>query len=499
MLTVKNVFGFYFRLGLKCNTFRSGNKLRVGDKTGIVTRSLAAFRRNIAWVTSLPPYSGIPHLRGNLVTGRLPYLRNGGLIDNMLEAAKLGGISSFWVSNKLILLLSDPDVVYDYKTQYHTQYMSQQVHYWDTLLGVSAANHDFRRTREIYSTIFEPDLFHQAQDKISDACNSSVSALRAQNKLVIGDPERHFRLFSLRLALKIFMGCEDAILASDDELLEWLGVLYAGSDRDSLLLFLNLKEDPINRYFSKKELKKLYAYTESMKVRLNDIVLKPNKEKILNQKESILYKLWMLGREARGENDLTVDNLFPEFFFVLAGGPVAGIGDGFMAVVQLICEHPEVKQKLVELLLSDEMQGLKYLDQIIKEAFRLKPPVTVIPAHVVDEAFEFNGVKLQKGDTVLIAPYVCHHNPKVWREPALFDPDRFSEENEQDIPPGAYLPFGLGDRRCPGSTYALSVLRTYIVALFREFDVHIENHLSQQGLCALNLCLRHGYREGRNA
>ena len=465
--------------------------MRARNRIGIVARTLGSFWRNVAWVTSLPPYPGIPHLRGNPITGRLPYLRNGGLLDNMIEAAKLGGMSSFWVGNKFILLLSDPDVVYNYKTQYHTKYMCQQVDYWDTLLGVSAANHDFHRTREIYYTIFGADLFHQAQEKISVACDSAVSALRAQNELVISDPERHFRLFSLKLALKIFMGCEDVLLASDDELLEWLAILYAGSDRDSLLLFLNLKESPINRYFSKIELKKLYAYTQRMKMRLNDIILMPNKEKILNHKESILYKLWLLGREARDENDLTVDNLFPEFFFVLAGGPVAGITDGFLAIVQLICEHPEVKRKLVELLMSDEAQGLMYLEQIIKESFRLKPPVTIIPAHVVDVAFEFNGVKLQKGDSVLIAPYVCHHNPKVWSEPAMFDPDRFYGENERDILPGAYLPFGLGDRRCPGSGYALGVLKTYISKLFREFDVHIENNLSQQGLGALNLCLRH--------
>jgi cytochrome P450 len=162
-----------------------------------------------------------------------------------------------------------------------------------------------------------------------------------------------------------------------------------------------------------------------------------------------------------------------------------------MAVVQLICEYPEVKQKLVDLLMSDESQGLVYLDQIIKESFRLKPPVTIIPAHVVNDAFEFNGVKLQKGDSVLIAPYVCHHNPKIWNEPTLFDPERFSKENERKIPHGAYLPFGLGDRQCPGSNYALAVLKTYLVKLFREFDVHIENHLSQQDLKAARLYPRH--------
>lgn len=461
--------------------------MRARNTTGIVARSVRAFVRNIAWVTSLPPYPGVPHLRGNPIKGRLPYLQNDGLVDNMMKAAELGGMSSFWVGNKLILLLSDPELVYSYTTHYDTKYMSQQVDYWDTLLGVSAANHDFQRTKEIYYTVFGPDLFHQVQDKISYACDSAVSVLKAQNESIISDPERHFRLFSLKLALKIFMGFEDALLASDNELLEWLAVLYAGSDRDSLLLFMNVKESPINRYFSKTELEKLYAYTQDMKMRLNDIVLMPNKEKILNHKDSILYKLWLLGREARGDNELTVDNLYPEFFFVLAGGPVAGIADGFLAIVQLICEHPQVKRKLVELLMSDEAQGAVYLDQIIKESFRLKPPVTIIPAHVVDDAFELNGVELQKGDSVLIAPYVCHHNPKVWSEPALFDPERFSEENERSIPPGAYLPFGLGDRRCPGTTYALAVMKTYIIKLFREFDVDIENHSSQQGSKAFSI------------
>lgn len=450
--------------------------MRAKRTNGVVARIMRAVRRNIAWMTSLSPYPRVPHLRGKAIKGRLPYLRDGGMESNMMQAAKLGDMSSFWIGNKLILLLSNPEFVYSYLTYYDIKYMSQRVDYWDTLLGISAANYDFHGTKQIYYTIFGSNLFHQVQDKISSACASAVSALSSQDEFIISDPERHFRLFTMRLALKIFMGFEDALLASDNELLEWLAVLYAGSDRDSLLLFMNLKEGPINRYFTATELAKLAAYTQDMKKRLNDIILMPNKEKILNHKDSILYKLWSLGRDARGDNELTVDNLYPEFFFVLAGGPVAGISDGFLAILQLICEHPEVKRKLVELLTSDEAKAAVYLDQIIKESFRLKPPVTVIPAHVVDHAFEINGVELQKGDGVLVSPYVCHHNPKVWNEPALFDPDRFSEENEPNIPPGAYLPFGLGDRRCPGTKYALAVLKTYIVELFREFDVHIENH-----------------------
>lgn len=46
--------------------------------------------------------------------------------------------------------------------------------------------------------------------------------------------------------------------------------------------------------------------------------------------------------------------------------------------------------------------------------------------------------------------YGLHHDPEYFPEPNKFDPERFSDENKNSFPSGAYMPFGMGPRNCIG-------------------------------------------------
>lgn len=54
-------------------------------------------------------------------------------------------------------------------------------------------------------------------------------------------------------------------------------------------------------------------------------------------------------------------------------------------------------------------------------------------------------------DQILIVPVIgIHRDPKFYPNPDKFDPDRFSEENKDNIKPFTYYPFGSGPRNCIG-------------------------------------------------
>jgi cytochrome P450 family 6 len=59
-------------------------------------------------------------------------------------------------------------------------------------------------------------------------------------------------------------------------------------------------------------------------------------------------------------------------------------------------------------------------------------------------------VMLPKGTAVYIPIFALHYDPQYYSEPGKFDPERFNEEDKQNRPNYAYLPFGEGPRVCIG-------------------------------------------------
>jgi cytochrome P450 len=73
----------------------------------------------------------------------------------------------------------------------------------------------------------------------------------------------------------------------------------------------------------------------------------------------------------------------------------------------------------------------------------------------------------------MVAPWVLHRHASYWRNPHVFDPDRFLPEREAELTSGAYIPFGLGPRVCAGAAFAQTEAVLLIAEMFRRFDFHV--------------------------
>jgi cytochrome P450 len=80
---------------------------------------------------------------------------------------------------------------------------------------------------------------------------------------------------------------------------------------------------------------------------------------------------------------------------------------------------------------------------------------------------------IPQGDTVLISPYLLHHDPDHWPDPDRFDPDRFEAGREKERPAYAYLPFGGGPRLCIGNQFALLEMQIMLALLVQRFTFRL--------------------------
>jgi cytochrome P450 len=116
---------------------------------------------------------------------------------------------------------------------------------------------------------------------------------------------------------------------------------------------------------------------------------------------------------------------------------------------------------------------LDLLGRTIREVLRLHPPGWALPREAREQD-EVDGVLIPKGATAMIAVYYLQRHPEFWSEPERFDPDRWLEARGEPRHAFAYLPFGLGGRRCVGEDFALLELRAVLARVLQRFHVEVD-------------------------
>jgi cytochrome P450 len=90
---------------------------------------------------------------------------------------------------------------------------------------------------------------------------------------------------------------------------------------------------------------------------------------------------------------------------------------------------------------------------VLAEAMRLYPPAWAI-GRVVETPFPLGGRVLPRGTIVLVSPWVLGRDARSFPDPERFDPGRWLDARAAAVPRHAYIPFGLGPRRCIGEGFA---------------------------------------------
>lgn len=112
----------------------------------------------------------------------------------------------------------------------------------------------------------------------------------------------------------------------------------------------------------------------------------------------------------------------------------------------------------------------------ILETLRLYDPVhSLIRQAAEDYKIPDTEIIIPKKTKVLIPVYAIHHDPDIYPEPEIFDPERFTPENIKSRHPFAYLPFGDGPRNCIGMRFAILEARIALSELLINYRFSVND------------------------
>ncbi|XP_069676207.1 cytochrome P450 9e2-like [Periplaneta americana] len=152
----------------------------------------------------------------------------------------------------------------------------------------------------------------------------------------------------------------------------------------------------------------------------------------------------------------------------------------------LLATHPDVQSRLQKeidetlekdggKLTYEAVHSMKYLDMVVSETLRVYPPAGALDRKCI-KTYTLQSdppCTLQPGQGIWVPVYGLHHDPKYFPNPEKFDPERFSDENKDNINQYTYLPFGLGPRNCIGNRFALMVAKIALVHLLTRFNIKV--------------------------
>jgi cytochrome P450 len=105
-----------------------------------------------------------------------------------------------------------------------------------------------------------------------------------------------------------------------------------------------------------------------------------------------------------------------------------------------------------------------YLDAVVKESLRTRPPLTIAPRLLLEPA-EIGGRTIPAGVQVAACLWLACRREDLWPEASEFRPERWLDDHDRATSnPPSWIPFGGGVRRCAGAPFAEMEMREVIRA-----------------------------------
>ncbi|KAK0615700.1 cytochrome P450 [Bombardia bombarda] len=185
-----------------------------------------------------------------------------------------------------------------------------------------------------------------------------------------------------------------------------------------------------------------------------------------------------------------------------------------LSFFQAMANFPEVQkeaQRQMDLVFDEQampawsdFEKLPYVNMIIKETLRWRPPGPGGFPHAAAKDDVIDGMKIPKGTAVFLNIWGLHHDAVRFAQPEIFDPSRYEGmtqlasvyANSSDCEKRDHWGYGAGRRICPGIHLAERALFVAVARMIWAFDFLPKIDAATGKPIPINIDPATGYHDG---
>ncbi|KAI4318857.1 hypothetical protein MLD38_032516 [Melastoma candidum] len=132
---------------------------------------------------------------------------------------------------------------------------------------------------------------------------------------------------------------------------------------------------------------------------------------------------------------------------------------------------------------ESDIDNLLYLQAVLKETFRLHPPIPFLVPRRAMKDTTFMGYDVPENTQVFVNAWAIGRDPDVWDDPLAFRPERFiGSKVDYKGQHFEFIPFGAGRRMCAGVPLAHRVIHLTLSSLIHEFDWEFDRRIDSKNI-----------------
>lgn len=400
----------------------------------------------------LPGLGVVPHLARDLY-GYLPSL-----------ARSYGDVARVPVPGIMVISITHPDHVKHVMTQHLDSYpKADQIR---NIFGDDPPTHamlqgdEWKRVRSLLNPMFNNTSLTIVQDLVADGVTDALDQwekyVRAGTTV---DLQREFHLLTMAVFLRVKFAFQ-ANRSLVKQLVTWYGEFSSAQTWNALLWSLP-------HWIPRPKARAgRVAHANIMRFIEGFIA-----ERRANPVDA--HDLLTLLLEARFDDGTAMsDKMLRNELHTLIFGGFETTAAALAWTVAQLDGHPDAAERAYaevdaldeQRILRADHKQLTWIKACFDEAQRLQG-IPMIPRRAAHED-EIGGYRIPEGSTLVIPVAGIQRDPRFWRDPEIYDPARFLTDK---INPYAFIPFGVGPRRCTGMQLAYMVATQTLASALQRY------------------------------
>jgi cytochrome P450 family 135 len=306
-----------------------------------------------------------------------------------------------------------------------------------------------RRLRQLMAPAFRGDSVRRQTDRMAAIAAEEIATWP------VGQP---FRLYPRMQAIALEVILQSVIGVQDRERLTLLRRLLPALVDMNPLLMVQVLRPKLRDYWPWRAFERKKATAFRL---LDEEINNCGSDAALADRTDVLATLVRARDEEGGSMGLA--QLRDQLTTLLLAGH-GSTATALSWVFERLVRHPAILARARRAADEDDDD---YLDAIVKETLRMRPPVFDMGRYLT-EPVELAGYRLPAGISVVVAIGLAQHSERNFTDPNVFDPQRFVDSPAD---PHAWMPFGGGNRRCLGATFASTEMRVVLREVLRRVDL----------------------------